>query len=45
MTSCRLNNLFLVYIHQDRTDSLDLYKIAKDFVSVNNRRRKYFGNV
>ena len=44
MTSCRLNNLFLLYIHQDRTDSLDLYKIAKDFISVNNRRRKYFGN-
>jgi len=44
MTSCRLNNLFLLYIHQDRTDSLDLYEIAKDFISVNNRRRKYFGN-
>ena len=38
MTSCRLNNLFLLYIHQDRTDSLDLYEIAKDFISVNNRR-------
>ena len=44
MTSCRLNNLFLLYIHQDKTDNLDLYKIAKDFISVNNRRRKYFGN-
>ena len=44
MTSCRLNNLFLLYIHQDRTENLDLYKIAKDFISVNNCRRKYFGN-
>ena len=28
MTSCRLNNLFLLYIytHQDRTDTLDLQK-------------------
>ena len=44
MTSCRLNNLFLLYIHQDKTDTLDLHKIARDFISVNNRRRKYFGN-
>ena len=44
MTSCRLNNLFLLYIHQERTDAIDLYKIAKDFISVNNRRKKYFGN-
>ena len=44
MTSCRLNNLFLMYIHHNLTDSLDLYKIAKDFVSVNSRRKHYFGN-
>ena len=42
MTSCRLNNLFLLYT--DKTDNLDLYQIAKDFISVNNCRRKYFGN-
>ena len=23
MTSCRLNNLFWMYVHQDRTESLD----------------------
>ena len=38
MTSCRLNNLFLLYVHQDVTDSLDLCKIAREFVSVNTRR-------
>ena len=43
MTSCRMNNLFLLYIHQDLTDSLDLCKIAKEFVAVNTRRMHYFG--
>ena len=45
MTSCRLNNLFLMYVHQDLTDSLDICKIARDFVSVNSRRKHYFGNL
>jgi len=43
MTSCRSNNLFLLYVHQDITDSLDLYKIAREFVSVNTHRMHYFG--
>ena len=43
MTSSRLNNLFLLYIHKERTDSLDLHKIGNDFVNVNNRRQNYFG--
>ena len=42
MTSFRLNNLFLMYVHQDLTDSLDLCKI--DFVSVKSRRKNYFVN-
>ena len=42
MTSCRMNNLFLLYIHQDLTDRLDLCKIAKEFVAVNTRRMHYF---
>ena len=36
MTRCRLNN------YTDKTDNLDLYQIAKDFISVNNLRRKKF---
>ena len=44
MTSCRLNNLFLMYVYQDMTYSLDLCKIARDFVSVNDHRKHYFGN-
>lgn len=43
MTQCRLNNLFLLYIHTGMTDMLDLTKIAKEFVSVNSRRSNYFG--
>lgn len=43
MTECRLNNLFLLYVHKSMTDTLDLSQIAKDFVSVNSRRMNYFG--
>ena len=42
MTSSRLNNLFLLYIHKEITDSLDLQKIGNDFVNVN-RKQNYFG--
>ena len=28
MTDCRLNNLFLLYIHNDHTDKLDMHKVA-----------------
>ena len=41
MTSCRLNNLFLLYVHKDITDSLDFCKIAREFVSVNTCRMHY----
>ena len=44
MTSCRLKILFLMYVHQDLTDSLDLCQIAKEHVSVNQCRVHYFGN-
>ena len=43
ITHCRLNNLFLLYVHTNVTDKLDLSCIAKDFVSVNSRRIYYFG--
>ena len=41
MTECRLNNLFLLYVH--KSVPLNLTCIAKDFVAVNSRRMKYFG--
>ena len=43
MTHCHLNNLFLLYVHTNVTDKLDLSCIEKDFVSVNSRRINYFG--
>ena len=44
-TQCRLNNLFLLYVHTGVTDMLDLTHIAKEFVSVNSRRINYFGKI
>ena len=43
ITSQRLNNLFLLYVHQAQTDALDITSIAKDFASINTRRVNYFG--
>ena len=45
MSACKLNNLLLMHVHQNRTDDLDLDKIAKAFIEVNSRRMKYFGKV
>ena len=45
MTDCRLNNLFLLYVHVSKTDALDLTSIAKQFISVNSRRINYFGHI
>ena len=35
MSHCRLNNLFLLYVHSSKTDTLDLETVAKEFVSMN----------
>ena len=43
MTHQRLNNLFLLYVHTARRDSLDLISVAKEFASANSRRLNYFG--
>ena len=45
MTDCRLNNLCLLYIHTSRTDTINLEKIAKDFIMVNPRRMNYFRKI
>jgi len=45
MTHCSLSNLFLMYIHASKTDALSLEKVAKDFLSVNQRRINYFGSI
>ena len=45
MTHCRLNNLFLLYVHPGVTDMLELIHISKEFVSVNSRTMIYFGKI
>ena len=45
MAQDRLNHLLLLYCHKARTDAIDLSKIASAFVSVNDRRRHYFGSM
>ena len=35
----------ILYIHTEKTDELDLKVIAKEFVSVNQRRLNYFGKI
>lgn len=45
VTQARLNNLFILDIHTEKTDELDLRIIAKEFVSVNQRRLNYFGKI
>ena len=44
MTEKRLNNCLLVHVHKDIVDELTLKEIAVEFVSVNDERRKHFGN-
>lgn len=43
MTERRLNNLFVMYVHQQRLDSLPLPDVGMEFVSANARRMNYFG--
>ena len=43
MTEKRLNNCLVLHVHKCITDECDLVKIAKEFVMVNDERRKYFG--
>ena len=44
MTQKRLNHVILLHTHKQRTDDLNLIKVAQDFATVNNRRRAFFGN-
>ena len=47
MTDNRLNNLFLLHIHSEKTDELDekTDEVATAFTSVNQRRVNYFGKI
>ena len=43
MADKRYNNLLVLHMHKKRTDKLDLLEIAKQFVTCNDRRMKFFG--
>ena len=41
MAQQRFNNLFLLFVHTERTESLDFKSVARDFMSVNSRQLNY----
>ena len=43
MTEQRLNNCMLLHIHKGLTDNLDIHDIARDLISFNEERHRYFG--
>ena len=43
MTQEQLNNVMLFHCHKERSDCIDLIKIAKDFASTNDHRISFFG--
>ena len=45
MTQERLNHVLIMHSYKFKVNSLDLSQIASSFISVNDRRRMYFGNV
>ena len=43
MSQPRLNHVMILHIHKETTDKLDLTTIAREFVSINEKRGNYFG--
>ena len=41
MTEKRLNNCFLLHVHKELTDSIN---VAVEFTNANDERTKYFGS-
>ena len=42
MSEERLNNILLLHVHKEETDTLDLTEIAHLYVSANTRREEFF---
>lgn len=42
-TNKRLNHIMLMHIHKERTDKIDLIKVANEFVEWKDNRRQIFG--
>ena len=43
MSGKRYNNLLVLNIHKEKTDNIDLIKLAREFAQKNDRRLRYFG--
>ena len=43
MNEERLNNILLLQVHKEETDTLNLTEIARLFVSANTRRENFWG--
>ncbi len=43
MKQVLFNNVMLLHVHKQETDTIDLKKIANEFIAVNDRRKKFFG--
>ena len=43
MSEKRYSNLLVLNIHKEKTDNIDLIKLAREFAQKNDRRLRYFG--
>ena len=43
MSQEKLNHVMVMHCHKDKTDSLNMVSVARDFVSKHDSRRSYFG--
>jgi hypothetical protein len=44
VTQLHLNHSIILHSHKKLTDNIDIIKIAKNFLNLNERRIRYFGN-
>ena len=44
MTEKRLNNCFLLHVHKELTDSINVTDVAVEFTNANDERTRYFGS-
>ena len=43
MSQLRLNNIMILHVHKDKTDNMEIIKVANDFVQGSSRREQIFG--
>ena len=43
MTESRFNNCFILHVHKELAERINLEDVAKEFISRNDERVRYFG--